>query len=355
MPWKTRIIGSNGGPESVEAGIFNPKKFGREGSSGLISYTEPLYETVGAALPLSDENGSTNLAVDASFSGTPETVYDDDPTTNWTNSALSGTWDFASTAVTPASGTEVIDATSTINGDQAQMERSSAVDLSSYTALTGQIYISTWNDNRHSVSIEIRTSGVLQGNAVLISDYVDTTITGQFQQFAIPKSDLGLNGQSIDQVVITTNSTAGQPPDYYLDLIQFQESGLKEFSVTLNPGQKFQVLSVNYAILDNVTVVEPDSFLGAGNLANGIIIRTQRQGGTAFLRGVKGIADVAAAGGQIGTIVTGTTDTFVPIIGDAPGGTILRGDDGDNFSFLIQDDLSAITSFRVSLRGRLFT
>ena len=151
----------------------------------MIVYSADYREYNGAGIPLTDENGSAEMAVNASIGGTPEVVYLDDPTTNWTNTALSGTWDFASTAITPQGGTECIDATGTVNGSIAQIERSSSISLSGYTALSGYIYITRFEAN-DDVDIYLRLAGVLVGNSVTIRDYVNVGNQNTWLPFVIP-------------------------------------------------------------------------------------------------------------------------------------------------------------------------
>ena len=326
----------------------------RGDQTGLISYTAPYRDYSGAAAFVTDDNGSTEMAVDASISGTPEVVYLDEPTTNWTNSALSGTWDFASTAITPQGGTESIDATATVDGSIAQMERSSSISLSGFSLFSGYVYLTTWNASRHDISLETRLAGVTIGNSVNINDYVDAGILNAWQPFVIPKEDLGLNGSTIDQLIFTTISTSGQPPNYYLDTINIEETGSTSYTFAPAAGQVFEIDTVEFTFTDNITVIEPQQIMGVSALTNGIRVRTTTDGVTRFAGGIKTFADFLGSGGNEVSRIVGAADSVVKITVPSPGVLIrLTGSLGDFYSIVIADNLSALTSFRVLVRGRL--
>jgi hypothetical protein len=357
MSISVEVVGEDG-QGRVKGAVFTPKNRGSffvDGEpNGSIVYTIPYREySTGAAL-LTNSSGSTEMAIDASIGGTPENVYIDEPTTGWTNSALGGTWDFASTAITPQGGTHCIDATGTTDGDEMQMERSSSISLSSYTTFSGFIYLDSINISRHSIEMEVRLAGVIVGNKVDLKDYIDTGTIGSWQPFIIPKSDLGLNGSTIDQIVFRTISTSGAPPNYYLDTINIEESGGELFSFVPPPGMTFEIFSVAFIIQDNITVLEPGQFMGLSALTNGVVLRTKVGGATFFSAGIKTLFDIYANGSDLESTMFGATETLVNFIGTAAGErSRLKGDNGDSFSFLISDDLSGLTSFKAIVRGAI--
>ena len=326
----------------------------RDGLHGIVAHTTELRDYFGAATFLTDENGSANMAVDARLGGTPDVVYLDEPTTNWTNSALSGVWDFGSTAITPQGGTESIDATGTVNGSQALMERVSSIDLGSYAAISGYIYLTSWNDAKHNISLEVRLAGVQVGFPVDINDYIDVNTLNAWQPFVIPKEDMGLNGSTIDQLVFTTVSSSGQPPNYYLDTINIEETGSKVYSFAPLPGQVFELDTVHLTFSDNITVIEPNQIMSLPALTNGIRFRTVIDGVTRFSGGVKTIHAFMAIGVNVGNQVTGATDTTLALVSPNPGVNIrFTGDTLDSYSVVISDDFSTLTGFTVYIRGRL--
>jgi len=321
-------------------------------SRGLNTYTTPAREYFGAGLQLINSAGSADMAVDGSIGGTPDSAYIDSTTANWTQAAISGTWDFASTAITPQGGTESIDATATSNGNEMQLERTSSISLSGYSAISGYIYITSYNASKHSVSLEVRLAGVIQGVSVDVTDFVDTGVLNTWQRFVIPKNIMFLEGEDIDQLVFTTNSSSGQPPNYYLDTVNIEEQGGVLYSFTPPPGLVFELHSVDFILRDNITIIEPENFMGLSALTNGVIVRTQVDGITRFSGGVKSIADWLDGGSNVKSVIQGASDTAIQIQGTAPGTTIrIDGNKGDNYNLSISDDLSSLTSFKVIVRG----
>lgn len=320
---------------------------------GMVAYVADYREYNGAALPLTDETGSAEMAGDWSTGGTPDNVYIDDPTTNWTNTAQSGTWDFASTAITPQGGTECIDATATVGGDTALIERSSTLDMSSYQAISGYIYLTSFNAAKHAIEVSLGNAGDTIGNSVEVNDYIDTGVLNAWQRYVIPKADLGVDTQNIDQVIFVTTTTSGQSANFYLDTINIEETGGKLFTAAIPKGLIFELFSINYMFQGSITTIEPDQIMGVSKLTNGIVIRTEVGGRASFAAGVRSFAELLAAGAQLDSTIIGATESCTNFIAKSPAFTRLKGIDNDRFSFFLSDDLSGLTSFRAILRGRI--
>ena len=113
MPSNTLIKGRNGYTADVENG-------------GLVVTTQSRQSYQPLNVFLTDENGSPAMNVDGSVGGSADGVHNGTDSVLWTGSAISGTWDFASTAQAKA-GTKSIDATATANGDQGLLTRASSI------------------------------------------------------------------------------------------------------------------------------------------------------------------------------------------------------------------------------------
>ena len=320
--------------------------------TGLQVYSTNAREYFGAGLQVVNADGSADMAVDGSIGGTPDSAYIDASTPNWTQSAISGTWDFASTAITPQGGTQSIDATATIDGNEMQLERSSSISMSGFSAYSGYIYITSFNTSKHTISMEVRLAGAIQGIDVDVTDFVDTGTLNTWQRFVIPKSIMNISTESIDQLVFRTNSTSGQPPDYYLDTINVEEQGSILYTFAPPKGLVFELYSVDFILRNNVTAIEPELFMGLAALTNGVRVRTSIDRATRFSAGVKVLADWLDGGSNVKSTMIGAADSAVQIQGLAPGSTIrIDGNKGDNYSVSISDDLSSLTSFKVIVRG----
>jgi len=312
---------------------------------------QPVRDYTGVGFFLTNGGGTADMNVDGSIGGTPDNIYIDDPTTNWTNTALSGTWDFGSTTITPQGGTESIEAINTVDGDQMQIEKSSTVDMDNFTAISGYLYLTSWNDVRHNIMLELRLAGVLQGNPLELNAFVDTGILNAWQQFIIPKASLGITDELIDQLVVTTGATTGSPPNYYLDTINIEQSGSRLFKFEVPTGKIFEVFSVNYTLIDNITVIEPRQLMGVASLTNGLTVQTVIDDETTFGASVKNISEIIEAGAQLDSTIIGATESMVNIIGLSPWWSRLGA--GDTFGITVNDDLTGLISFRVIIRGRL--
>ena len=346
---RTRIEVNSG---SLVDGHINPIDDGDV--HGLIAYTAPLREYFGGAAFLTNSEGSSDLNVDASIGGTPDVVYLDEPTTNWTNTALSGTWDFASTTITAQSGTESIDATATVNGSSFQTEKGSTVDLSGFGSFSGYVYLTSWNDARHNIAFEVRLAGVIVGTSININDFIDVGLLNVWQKYVIPKSQMGLNGSIIDQLVFTTLSTLGAPPDYYLDTLNIEQSGSVAFTFQPQIGQVFELHTVELTFSDNITVIEPEQIMGLSALVTGIRFRTVVDGVTRFSGGSKTFTELLAGGGNQTSVVIGAANSAVKYTIPSPG-TLIRfnGSTKDTYSIVLSDDYTGLTGFKALVRGRV--
>lgn len=320
---------------------------------GILSYAENLHTYRAATVQLVNDTGSTSLAVDASISGTPDVAYLDEPTANWTNSAVGGTWDFASVAIAPQGGTESIDATATVDGNSFQIEKSSTVDLSSFAAISGYVYLTSWNSSRHEIGVELRLAGVTQGSEINIASFVDEGLLNVWQQFIVPLGDLGASSATIDQFLFTTRSSSGQPPNYYLDTINIEEVGTDIFKFAPPPGLIFDIESVSIAMRDNITVLEPNQIMGVSALTNGLRIRTVSSGVTRFSGGISTIYDLESFGGIKASETIGATEMMATFVAAGGSRSRLIGDDGDEYSWVVSDNLSAITEMKVTVKGRI--
>ena len=294
------------------------------------------------------------MAVDGSIGGTPDSAYIDATTANWTQAAISGTWDFSSTTITPQGGTQSIDATLTVDSNEMQLERTSSISMIGFSAYSGYIYLTSFNISKHSVAMEVRLAGALQGVSVDITDFVDTGTLNAWQRFVIPKAIMNIDAEDIDQIVFRTNSTSGQPPNYYLDTINIEEQGSILYTFAPQKGQIFEVFSVDYVLRNNVTNIEPELFMGLAALTNGVRARTSIDGITRFSGGVKSLADWLDGGSNVKSTMIGAANSAIQIQGLSPGSPIrINGNNSDTFSVSISDDLSSLTSFKVIVRGGL--
>lgn len=356
MPIKTIIDDVNG---NGQARVKHAKK---DLLNGLMVYTEPFRDYIAQTKPMADSTGSIEANKNAAFSGTPDGVHNGGDNAYWTASALSGTWDFASTTVAQQ-GSASIDATSTVDNSVAQFERSSSINAANYAAITGYIYITGWpgGGGAKDVLLRVREAGADIGNSVNLSNYINTGILNSWLKFSIPFEDLVLGSNDFDQILITTRSTGGgSAPDYYLDTIQVEETGSYTFSVIPDNGTKLHVSRLSMVMVDAYNGTLADSshpnikynqFLGVSKLSNGINFRLVTDGITRFNGIFKQHADFLTFPGLTTTSGGDATNTWIKydILFDYP--FVLDSRTSDSFTMTLSDDLSGLLYFRVFVRG----
>jgi hypothetical protein len=325
--------------------------FQRNGDVGQIVYTDRLIIGTAGAIPYLNATYGASMNQNVTFGGTPEIIHDGGDTSAWTATAVQGAWDFTTGAV--------ITLTDGNNNDEALFEDSGGgtVDMSSYTALTGKITLTTYTPASESILLNLGLAGVLVGNTIDLNDYIDTGLFGTQQSFAIPKADLGINGDTIDELVIVLSKASGPKPTFAFDDLQIEETGNPEqFIVNPPAGTKYHVTKLVLTVADTGTggtAYAYDQWGGIASLTNGINLRTEIGGSTLFSATIRQLSDFLAAGGSVDTVVDDGTDTLqvlgVKLFETEP--VILDSRDNDRFVITINDNLSGLLEFRAFARG----
>ncbi len=324
----------------------------------------PSQEYVASSVFFRNETYGLELNQNAAVSGTPDGIHDGTDTSLWTASALSGTWTFNSAFTGtgwPTNGTQSIDATATTNGDQALFTRGSSVASSSYSSLSGKIYLTAFDSSRHQVLAFFRLAGVQDGVSVDITDFVDSGSLNTAQSFVIPLSTLGVTG-NIDELVIQTVRSSGSQPDYYLDELQLEQGGSIVYTSEPGTGEVYQFDVVELLLADalDTTLLNAsmpnlsyDQILDVSQLTNGINFRVQVSGKTLFSATFRDLGDLLIAAFNIESLGCDGTNTFLKLTARLSDFVTLRNDRRDKFELTISDDLSGLLRFRANLRGRL--
>jgi hypothetical protein len=328
--------------------------------NGVVTYSRDLYSVEQSLHFASNDTYGINMNIDATAGGTPLNIHNGGDNTYWTATALSGTWDFASTTVAN-NGTRSVDATGTVNNDEAEFS-DSATDLSNYVSLTGYIYITGWptSGSVKEVEIELRNAGVLQGNLVNMSSYVNTGTFNSWQQFTIPLDDFGAATATIDELVFRTRDVGGgAPPDYYLDDIQFQETGEPVVFDITAPFDYGFIDTATFVLADNIasTVTNGtipglayDSFLGVSP-SNGFILQNIRNDRVNFSGALFGIGDfMGISNFNITSAVSDGTNTFIKLELRLSRPIPFNKKDGDILRVILSDDYSGLLRMRYSVR-----
>ena len=334
----------------VEAG----QNFTSTVSVGMVvrNTTDTTYAHVTAV------DSDTTLSIDADImeSGENYTIG-----AEWPGTAIAGSWDF----------TTDISIASANNGDEAQFNNPHTSVMSNYVAVTGKITLTTWNEVSNELLLSFSLAGVEVGNSVDLNDFIDTGLLGTQQNFVIPKADLGLTTQAVDEMNLLITRTGGAKPTVDLDDIQFEKAGGSlVYKATTPLGTRFHINELRLALADNITGITTvsgatenatvpnlayDDFMGITSpLTNGIVFSRVAAGKTLFSVSIRQLGDFLATGSNIVNHISDGTNTFITILVEFPVPIVLEGDDFQNFlSFTVNDDLSGLLVFTAAARGAL--
>ena len=232
------------------------------------------------------------------------------------------------------------------------------------SALTGWIYLSSWDD-RGTKEIELELWSTAQiGVTVGLSNYIDITDVEAWQKFSLSIEDFDAIGQSITSIRVTTvDILAGQPPDYYLDDIRFEETGSPiRYTVLPQKGTWFYVDRLRITMADNVASTVADgtmpglsynAFLGVSALTNGLLYQRVQAGEIELSNIARQLSDYLRFPQATVQSVSDGTNTMILIDMPFAYPEILKAEDDDELRITVQDNLSGLLLFETTVSGRV--
>lgn len=326
-----------------------------EGSS-LVVATRPLKAFRNKIEFFSHPDHGHNMNIACGFGGVPVPIHNGTDAVYWTGSVVSGTWVFDSVAKAHA-GAKSVDATATVNNSIAQFTKAAAIDLTSYVAITGWIYLDSWDD-RGTKCIEIYgwdvgTSSQV-GAAINLKSYINIGLTDSWQKFSISLADLELVGETIDAIRVKTIDTGiGDPPNYYLDDIQIEEDvDPVEFTIKPNADKWLHVNSYSIFMVDADAIaglLSYDKLLNLASLENGILYQRNIDGEVSLAFPFRNLGDILMfPGARIENYGADATNGFMKILVDLGEPIVLKAEDEDNISFCVADNLTGLIKLVIS-------
>ncbi len=326
---------------------------------GQVSYIEPYRMGSGAAKFFTNATYGADMNKNAGFTGTPVPVHNGTDNTYWTATNISGTnFVFDSTAQA-YTGTHSIDATATTDGNTMQLANGSPYSTGSYIAITGAIYLTGWATEDDNIRVRLRLDGVNVGNTVLLSTYISQQELNSWQLFSIPISSITTSTVNFNQITIETVNTTGASPNYYLDILQLENTGgTIIYTVAPTPGTIYRIQGFGFGLTDNIAVatgIDPAKMLGVNELPVGIVSLTSVNNELTFTGILKNHMDFATypnvkintGGTAFSTWITYSVD--FNIWGGTP--LVLDSRTNDYAAFIINDDLSGLSYFRILTNG----
>jgi len=309
---------------------------------GLLALTEPLHDKFTTVQVLLSETLGADMNVDAGFSGVPEIIHNGTTSAEW-DATGPATWDFSTGGV--------ITLTSGNNNDVATFseETPTTVDVSTFVALTGQIDLNTYNPVLQDFTIQFDLAGVLVGDAITLNQFIQT---GDFtaQQFNIPLSTFNFQSNLVDGFTITVNRSGGTKPIVVFDNIQLEKTQTASsfiYRPTIDEVQK--LVSLKIIMADDVTAESAfNALFGVSALANGITVTATSLGKSVFGGTFTQLIDfLSISRAHYESSVGAATSWLTVEIPFTGHNVILSGLKEDTITFTINDDLSALSFFRV--------
>ena len=333
-----------------------------EEKNALVVATRPLKIFRNKIEFFSHPDHGYNMNVACGFGGVPVPVHNGIDNVYWTGSIIVGTWVFDSAAQAHA-GAKSVDATATVNNSVAQFTKAAAMDLSGYSAITGWIYLSSWDD-RGTKGIQLSGwdagTSSLVGKEVDLKDYINTGLIDSWQKFVISLYDMNLIDETIDALRIKTVDVGlGDPPDYYLDDIQVEETVYPiEFTIKPDAGKWLYVNSYSIFLVDayvttladaTMPFLSYDKLLNIASLENGILYRRNINGEVPLSFPFRNLGDILMfPGSRIESYGADATNAFLKILVDLGEPIVLKAEDDDNLSFQIADNLTGFIKLIIS-------
>lgn len=354
MPLRTLVESGTG--TGITASVVSGKK---DYPRGLVTYVEPIRKYEPGNIVFSNLVDGSSMNVDGSTLGSSaETIHDGGDTSAWTASTLSGTWNFSSD----------ISVTSANNNDAALFTKADPpLVLSSYVTMTGAVTLWTYSGVQNTILLQYRLAGANLGNQLELDTYIDTGIINLSQSFQISLADFGLEGQTVDELVITMTRNGGVQPTVDFDDLKIEDTGAKVYEVVAKQGNAFKFKDLSIVVVTSAPTgvdssgslypttpnIDYSTFMGT-TLLNGINIRWTRKQEVRFSGTFRKLSDFFLFGFHLETLIDNGTYTCIrlriPFYDEGNDG-VLDSRTGDKMEITIADNLSLFTEVRAMLRG----
>jgi hypothetical protein len=343
----------------LEANVVNSEE-----KNALVVATRTLKSYENQTKFFRDANGSVDMNVDGSAGGTPLGVYNGGDSVYWTASVIVGgaRWNLTDAAQnhTPA-GTASVSLTNGSSADTAQFAKGSDQDLTNYQSLTVWILINSGWSISDVVDIYGWDTGtsMMVGNQVDLGNYINILDVGVWQKASIPLGDLALQNQTIDAVRVEYTIRDGVKATFYLDDIQFEETGggieytirpLKNTWLFIDAIKVFMVDAYDSTITDGtVPGVSHSGFLGLSTLSAGILFQNIKNGEVFSSITLSDLGDfLQFASANLLDYGYDGADTWFTLTLRPVKGLQLKAEQEDYLRIVINDNMAGLVKFRIT-------
>lgn len=357
MSIKTTIKDSHNG---LVAAVVN-----HDEHNGLVVATRKLKVLENSIRFFTNEDYGSAMNQDAGFSGTPLSVHDGTDSTLWTATDIVGggktTFDSTDQNHTVA-GTKSIKVDASPVDDVFQIAKGSDLDCNNYTAITMWIYPEKDWTITDVINIYGWDTDANQqvGTAIDLKNYFAYGDFNTWHKLTIPLSDFGEMATStiLDALRVSIAAVDGKSPKFYIDDIQFEESGTPiKYSIKASNGTWLHVNSYTMTIVANIagTLADAsmpnipyDGLLGTSLIAGTTYQRAQ-DGKILFSQQVVDFIDwVELPGSEVTGQGSDGTNTWVSLRITHAEPLILKAEENDELSVTVNDDLSGLVRIKIS-------
>ena len=348
----------------IQAAVVNGDE-----ENALVVATRPLKTYINALRFFVNDDYGADMNQNAAAGGTPELVHNGIDSVLWTATDIVGgvktTFDSTDRAY---AGTNSIKVDHSPVNDVFQLDKGSDLDCTGYTSLT--MYINVDKDWKDGDVIELygwdTGTGLQVGTAVDLSDYFSYLVYDVWHKIVIPLTDMGdLSGYTtLDVLRVRIVAAEGKSAKFYLDTIQFEETGTP-IKFTLKPTlgtwlhvSSFQILIADaYAgTLEDGTMpsIPYDALLGVSKLATGITYKRVTQEEVISSANITQFLDfMAFSNAKVTGYGSDGTNTWVTVNMQFTEPVILKEEDEDEMSLTVNDDLSGLLVLKVGAGSKV--
>ena len=328
----------------------------------LVVVTRPLKVYDNALKFFLNDDYGADMNQDASPGGTPEKVHDGIDSSLWTASDIVGgaktTFDSTDQA---HGGSKSVKVDNSPVDDVFQFDKGGDLDASAYVSITIWIYVD--KDWKVGDSISIfgwdTGTGLSIGDAANLEDYFDWFTFDTWHKISIPLTDMGALASStiLDALRVRIVSKEGKSPKFYLDDIQFEQSGTPvAFTVKPDTATWLWVDSIKVTMADGhagtladatMPLLAYNKLLSQSELSVGMVFHVHNKGKSVFTATVKKLIDIMQfPGSEIVGYGSDGTNSWISfkIVMSAP--FLLKSEDGDNMEITISENLTGLIFMR---------
>ncbi len=359
MTLKVELIGSMSGNGKGPVEIFNPRVEGRPGKPGLLTYTEERQQWKQRTILFLGDDGSRNMNINGTVSGTPDNIHNGTDNSYWTAAATIGTWDFASTTQAN-SGTKSIEAINMADGDTATISKGSDLGFTNFEAVSGFIYLTRINTANNQINLCFFDNGLPIGVPMDILNFVDAGTLNTWHKYIIPKADFGILNQTIDALTVGVVRTVGAAPGFYLDDMKIEETAGVKFTAQPESGRVFEYQRIELyfedalaSTLSNATMpfVKLDGILGITPTVGFTLQRFEDRVPQISLV-FTSVSDMMSLTFHNFDSGSDGVNTYLKLAADLSNNSRLIEQNDDRHVITINDDFTGLLNFRAYLIGR---